>query len=57
MNKEQLTALIKYCEITFGTTNVSVVKCIIITELEAKYYGLNIADFLDAIANGRLNRY
>lgn len=54
MNKRQLATLIEYCKFVFGTTDVPVSKCIAVAELEADYYHLNINQFFDYIADGRI---
>ena len=54
MNKEQLSTLIEYCKFVFGTTDISVAKCLAVIELEADYYKLSVANFLTAINNGRI---
>lgn len=54
MNKRQLATLIEYYKFVFGITDVPVSKCIAVAELEADYYHLNINQFLDYIADGRI---
>lgn len=52
MNLKQLKALIRHCEITFGTMNVSLSKVIRSAMNQAELMDMNLADYLDYLVDG-----
>lgn len=55
MNKEQLDAIMLYCDLTFYHRDISVTECLACIDEDAKDLGLTRTQYLDYIvANGKL---
>lgn len=58
MKKDHLYAVLKYCELKFGTTKISAKEAVAYVEEDARDAGLTVIQYLDYIvANGRLPNY
>lgn len=55
MNMEELNAILKYCELTFGTTDISVNEALACIDEDAKDAGLTRTEYIDyVVSNGTL---
>lgn len=55
MNKEQLDAIMLYCDLTFYHRDISVTECLACIDEDAKDLGLTRSQYLDyVIVNGEL---
>lgn len=55
MNKEQLDAIMLYCDLTFYHRDISVTECLACIDEDAKDLGLTRTQYLDyVIVNGEL---
>lgn len=55
MNKSEFNAIMLYCELTFGTCDISVAECLECIEDDARELGLTKAQYIDyVIVNGKL---
>lgn len=55
MNKEQFDAIMLYCDITFGTRDISIDECLDCIDDDARDLGLTRLQYIDYIvANGKL---
>lgn len=55
MNKEQLDAIMLYCDLTFYHRDISVTECLACIDEDAKDLGLTRTQYLDyVIVNGTL---
>ena len=55
MNKEEIKAMLLYCELTFYCRDISVTECLACIDEDAKDLGLTRLQYLDyVIVNGKL---
>lgn len=55
MNKEEIEAIMLYCDLTFYCRDISVTECIACIDEDAKDLGLTRIQYLDyVIVNGKL---
>lgn len=55
MNKEEIKAIMLYCDLTFYRRDISVTECLACIDEDAKDLGLTRSQYLDyVIVNGKL---